>query len=372
MKPSRPELSTQRSTTTGTAGVRFSLAKKIVFSLTAVVLAFTLIELGARLLSGAVPNAAWQLNCRILADGGVGDLEKILVPDPDRFWKLRSNLDDYPQSGQLKPFSAMRYSVSTDASGFRRTPIVHDAHRTILFLGDSCTFGLGVEDEETFPSQVQGAMGGVRCLNAGVPGYTAYQGRMLLERFEFGRTPDVVVITFGINEEMQWDGRGDLEHANMIKAGHARLLDRLRFVSLLRAILPTRVPDRSQATRPRLTDGEFEGQIRAMVRWCRARGAEPILVYWPKARQMLQAETTSKQLVLRKAASEEQVVFVDLVHAFRTHGGVKLFRDVVHANRAGCRQAAEGLLPALQMTLERSARPPAQPAGQGARPPQRL
>jgi len=330
---------------------RLSLSKKLLFSLVTVVIVISLLELGTWVVGKALPNRAWNAQRRHFATNGFPDLDELLVPDATRFWKLKPGLDRRQLTGRMTDFPPMRYAVSTDSRGFRITPGSNPAEKTILFLGDSSTFGMGVEDGQTIPARVQRALGGVQCINAGVPGYSAYQGRVVLEQTASGGAPDVVVITFGVNAEMQWDQQGDLEHARSIAREHALLINQSNFLGMMRSTLfSPMTPDRRDA-RPRLTDAEFEAQIRDMLRWCRVHGVAAVLVSWPQAVQMFRQGRTTKQLILERVARSEHVPLVDLVPTFRATGGTELFLDIVHPSPAGCETAARALLPTLKRAI---------------------
>ena len=120
---------------------------------------------------------------------------------------------------------------------------------TVLFLGDSCTFGIPVNDNEAFPALVQQKMEGIQSINAGVPGYSAFQGRLFLEGTDSAFRPDVVVVTFWPNDRSVWDHLGDAEHQELIAAEQSGEFSRYRIVRLLRRATPGK--------RPRLTDEEF-------------------------------------------------------------------------------------------------------------------
>lgn len=75
-----------------------------------------------------------------------------------------------------------------------------DAFR-VLFLGDSVTFGLGVDDEECFADLLRQELSlddgrRLEILNAGCPGYTAVDEYLFLERYARGLRPDLVVVFF--------------------------------------------------------------------------------------------------------------------------------------------------------------------------------
>ena len=75
--------------------------------------------------------------------------------------------------------------VSIDEDGFRRTsaaPSVYRPSATILMLGDSVTFGVGVAGPETFVGRLQAARPDLRIINAAAPLYNMEDYRNLLER----------------------------------------------------------------------------------------------------------------------------------------------------------------------------------------------
>ncbi len=104
-----------------------------------------------------------------------------------------------------------RWSVHTNSRGFR-TPEFADAKAPgtvrIVVLGDSSTFGWGVEHFETYAEQLGTALAHrwsmdrsrIEIVNLGVPGYSSFQGRVLLERFALGLEPDVVVWSYLSND----------------------------------------------------------------------------------------------------------------------------------------------------------------------------
>jgi lysophospholipase L1-like esterase len=77
----------------------------------------------------------------------------------------------------------------------------------MLAVGDSFTFGLGVDSTDPWPEQLERLLGdalGRRAavVNAGVPGYSARQMRQVVETLLPELRPQVVV--FGLNSETYW------------------------------------------------------------------------------------------------------------------------------------------------------------------------
>jgi lysophospholipase L1-like esterase len=129
------------------------------------------------------------------------------------FYRLRPNahvelLDVFAPQAAL---ARSRWSVHTNARGFR-TPAFEtrkaDAALRVAVLGDSSTFGWGVEHFETYPERLvpplAAALGvdaaRLEVLNLGVPGYSTFQGRVLLERVALPLAPDAVVWSYLSND----------------------------------------------------------------------------------------------------------------------------------------------------------------------------
>ena len=94
------------------------------------------------------------------------------------------------------------YLATNDSSGLRQTNIINaEAPRLrILFLGDSFTYGTGVNDAEAFPALVEGAIPGAKAWNAGNPGTgTDYALKFFPERGA-SFAADWVVLGFFAND----------------------------------------------------------------------------------------------------------------------------------------------------------------------------
>jgi lysophospholipase L1-like esterase len=80
--------------------------------------------------------------------------------------------------------------------------------RRVVFLGDSVTFGAGVKDDEPFPRLLETAVNGsgsgpIQTVNTGVVGYNTVQELARLEQAGLPYQPDVVVLTFVVNDLLE-------------------------------------------------------------------------------------------------------------------------------------------------------------------------
>lgn len=322
--------------------------KVVLFTLVIDIALLLLLEGAARLFVPASDSSRFGELSRLTVELGLPALQKAVVSDRALFWKLRPGLPSTVIEGRIGPSDPIRFTLSTTPAGFRAPgPAGPPA---VVCLGDSCTFGLGVDDGETFPAQLHLSTG-LGVLNAGVPGYSAFQGRRLLEE-RIGRwRPGNVVIQFGWNDAAVWDGRSDAEHAALL-AHEPGLLFRSRLIQLLASFLRARGRPAGSGTplpeRPRLTPEEFGEELRSMIRLSRSEGARPLLVIWP-ARYHLRGIRVPPHLdVIRRVAAAEGAPLVDLFEVFSRNGSTALYADTVHANAAGNRAVAMAVATALR------------------------
>ncbi|MCX7934147.1 MAG: SGNH/GDSL hydrolase family protein, partial [Planctomycetota bacterium] len=82
----------------------------------------------------------------------------------------------------LRKYSRLRFTVSINSQGQRLTVPTVSAPRRVLMVGDSVTFGVGVDDADTIASRLQRRLGDrAQVINAGVGGY---DGRMVMKMAE--------------------------------------------------------------------------------------------------------------------------------------------------------------------------------------------
>lgn len=342
---------------------RLSSGKILLFAVITVLLALGTLELAARVLVRAVPNAMWSRHSTLVDAVGFSALNAVLVPHADRFWTTKPGVESQSMAGTVASSATLNFTVSTDQDGCRRVPTVQGARDLVAFLGDSTTFGVGVDDDQTFAALLQARLSGTQTVNLGVPGYTAFQGRLRLESFTFPRAPRVLVVTFGFNDAARWGDAGDLEYARRLRDEQTSLVARSRLLSVMAGLLRRPAPEaptdtsagqsnaEGQSRRPRLLDSEFAGEIGGIVSWCRSHGTLPVLLVWPQRPQLAMDQVSPKQRILLKiGAADPGVRVVNLIEVFRANGGEALFADMVHANADGNRVVAEALMPVLRDT----------------------
>jgi len=106
-------------------------------------------------------------------------------PDPDLFWYNRPHLKNHTDVTD----HAYR---TTNSLGFRSKDEIpeekEDNEYRIFIIGDSSTFGLGVNDDEAYAMVIQRTLSErtgrpVRVINSACPGHTTFQGMNLFKRY---------------------------------------------------------------------------------------------------------------------------------------------------------------------------------------------
>ena len=204
--------------------------------------------------------------------------------DPELFWRFRKNI-------RLSRDGRGFFGLISNGQGFRMDHEVEIPRPPkllrILFIGDSCTFGYLVRYQHTAAWQLEELLRrrfpdrAIECVNAGVVGWTIFQGWRFLETEAAAYNPQLVVVNFGWNEGRDWDGRGDVDYWRASQAITPPTLIRWsrlcqltwRFAGGKAAEPPNPVEGRL-----RVTPDEFSDLLGRVERWTKRNGAEMLLL----------------------------------------------------------------------------------------------
>lgn len=160
------------------------MIRKLLLASVATAFAVVLCELILRLLAGTIYTPP-------VYPGDV-EPERDATFDPVLGWKL-------PPATVLRE-TKEEYSVSytSNPQGFRsrrdfRKPV---SGRRIALLGDSYTFGSGVEDDETFGAVLESQLEDTWCDNFGIGAFGIDQMWLALRHYALPLEPDLVVLSF--------------------------------------------------------------------------------------------------------------------------------------------------------------------------------
>ena len=236
----------------------------------------------------------------------------------------------------------------------------------VMCYGDSNTDG--PPDGESWPNRLNGILRAENpaqeVVNAGVTGYSSYQG---LQRFreDVGEyDPDVVMVSFGWNDVTQAIGGPDRDFA---VSGPFRSLDPRwiwfrRLLLKYRSVLvaerylapPAAGPDTHTAYAPRVSLDDYAANMASFVATARAHGAVPVLLTRPyrETTEELERDGSWRRLVpaynreVLAVAASTGTLAVDVQAAFDGHPD--LFVDQCHFTQEGHRVMARLLADRLE------------------------
>lgn len=210
----------------------------------------------------------------------------------------------------------------------------------ILALGDSCTWGWRVGQEESYPAVLQELLDArptgsrYQLMNAGVPGYTSYQGLRYLEAKGLAVGPAIAIIAFGFNDAT---ANGDVEQQIDFERRWMRFIeldDYLLLHSRLYRWLRYRTADENRKARgERVPLPKHVANLRSMLDLATARRVRVVLLnFWQPTHPLWYR-------AIHRIARERALPIVD-------YDGARI--DVVHPTAEGYRLLAEKILAAMQ------------------------
>ncbi|HIK60795.1 MAG TPA: SGNH/GDSL hydrolase family protein [Planctomycetes bacterium] len=244
----------------------------------------------------------------------------------------------------------------------------------IVALGDSCTFGKGVAEADTWPRQLETLLGealspvrSVSVANLGVNGYSGTTYERILREVGLGLEPDLVVVGFNLNDfpnairAVDEHVFGDRKARRLISQDLRDLLGRTATYRWLRQAYyhSQREDDWKQAeafargAKASSADGEaWIEQVKYLesIRdQASAIGAQTAVFLFPYESQVyLDSFDPTPIDRLRETCADLELPFVDLAEEFRRRarqsdpvGELFLKGDRYHPNREGYRIVAE-------------------------------
>ncbi len=309
--------------------------------------------------------------------------------------------------GPLRPRQAfvdrfkpgLAYHVAVNDLGFRGPAApLHKIPGTlrVLCLGASYTFGTYVDDENTWPAQLETILAekepdlDLEVINAGISGFTIVDELAFLEEHGLQLEPDAVVLAFVLNDmaglTRRVPSREMLRRSSEQNSGSAigRLKTQMRqtatynLLFLIKAWLL-----KSAGADPTLQEMDirhllktdydvatielfdrYRRHLAEMKHLLDARGIPLVLLIFPYWEQAAQGAPDQAQTRLATMARELQIPTVDLLPSFRKIDprGKKFFNMPKdhHPTARGYRRAAINLAAALEPILAAKGHPSAQ------------
>src|SRR5580765_8979040 len=299
--------------------------------------------------------------------------------DSDRMALLRRFAPWLPAAFRHQPV----WRISLNEDGFRNAPITATKRAGVLriaCIGDSWTFGMNVNQDQTYPARLETLFKQrrpapeVEILNFGVLGYSSFQGLELLKRRVLDLQPDVLVIGFGMNDSDVGGYRdkdvlkpGEVHWRDRVKAitGRSELLALLKYFALLLRFQPKPIGEFLKADAKadagknndnvnydemepwtRVSPRDYDRNIREMVRLGKERGARAVLLdneLW---------SGSPYRPVLRTISSDERVPLVDSLQIIQDeHARIERALEQRFGLQRATTGAQNALSPAGETTL---------------------
>ncbi|MBM4246763.1 MAG: SGNH/GDSL hydrolase family protein [Deltaproteobacteria bacterium] len=319
-------------------------------------------------------------------DGTPPDQQPLFAGDPVLFWRLRGNVDHAVWDFTM---------VSTNAQGLRHDRPIEDkpaGRFRIVCVGDSVTFGYRIplvfpdapehydRNDAPYAGRLERMLRAqypgrdVEVIALAVPGFTSFQGRLLLEQTIGWLEPDVVILSFGFNDVAQRPRPDAVVMApDLVSTTLRRVLSSSQALLHLWRWYDARAAQRPAVEQPtpgeRVSRLDYVANMDAMVQLAAEHGAAVLVVGAvyrdrttnpPEARRMSIYRGT-----LQEAMRLENVPFLQIDEL--TENGApandELFGEHIHPSSNGHQLMAERILAALaehgmlQPLGERSAAP---------------
>ncbi len=300
-----------------------------------------------------------EIQRRITDEAGTGARgllasEKMYRRDRDLFWTLRPNLD-LDARNYLTPSEwgePPAFTIRTNDLGLRMEDVPRKKNGArIICVGNSCTFGWGVDGTDAWPAQLgelirsKAGAGNVEVWNAGIPGFTSYQGRRFFDEQVVAWKPDVAIISFGFNDSRK-AALTDHELRRRLDSIAGRLgayASRLHAYRFLEGFLRKRKPPvQAEKNTPRVTVAEYGANLTGIVRTAGREGITPVLL------ALIMPEPYHDEM--KRVAASESVILIEPMPAVfaagedlaGTVGDTRrtVFTDPIHMNHTGNRIVA--------------------------------
>ncbi|MBI4878794.1 MAG: hypothetical protein HY812_03920 [Planctomycetes bacterium] len=340
-------------------------AAKLLMTLVFLGIALVVSEAILRLFAPSLSPDRFEQSRRHLIETGNAAYQEALLPSRTLFWTFRPNVD-LGETGDryFRGFVSNSLGLRNEELKSEKAPGVF----RILALGDSCTFGTGVDMEDSYPWQLEDLLNRARpagaepprraqyqVLNAGVPGYSSFQCLNGLRENGFALAPDLVLVSFGWNDMNVWDDRTDRSISLLLRGESDSSLDGLLshsalYLALRKAVYSMQVALSAGERTPRVPLDEYVENCGAVLQEAEAAGSRAVFLLWPFRGQVIAEEAVENpyQQALRSFCREQDALLVDLLSAFRARKDPRLFIDMGHLEPAGYRLVAETVAAALR------------------------
>lgn len=302
----------------------------------------------------------------VLRIAGYGNLE-IYEPDQALYWRLKPNQACYTKIGR-KPVRINAHGTRGADFSATKPP----GTLRILSLGDSRTFGWGVEEAATYSSLLQAAMtktlsstSRVEVINAGVNAWSYPQLEVFYRLRAREWKPDIVII----GEANLWTQFSEKNSPEFVRKfmSRVRLKNFLRRFATYHYIVEVKLKDFYERHRTRFIpvdpkqdtlfkeqqqsdpDEAFRHAIDGLCASVLRDGGRPVLLFLPTQDQLTSTNRPAILGIKTRIAQDRGVRLVDVTAAATSRANeLYLEGDPVHFNEAGHELIARELTDAIR------------------------
>lgn len=217
-----------------------------------------------------------------------------------------------------------RWTLVSGPNGFRtgnkKEDSDQDSTRQLIVLGDSSSFGWGVDYEETYGYVLQEKLNyksasPFELRNFSLPGFTTYHGRMLLDEFVPVKEGDRILISYGANDSFLalHTDEERMEMRNSVPGKLNAFLDSLRLYQIMESyLMPYKIelatpPAQEKQTR-RVPLNRFKENLAAIIGLILEKKAQVMLINICQEEDYAQAA--------KETARALDVPILDFPHSF--------------------------------------------------------
>lgn len=283
---------------------------------------------------------------------------------------------------ELKPLAKGHWYgnfIEVNSLGFRGREVpakTEDSFR-VFCLGDSLVFGHGVEYQDSFPCKLQEYLSllakkqKIEVINGGIPGYATWQERILLENKVAMLKPDLLVLTFCLNDitsQASYKCGSALHKIRILLEKNCVLfefLDNFIYYKIKRPILVYRHKKEQKVEKNIKNSGELaklakfpefivlidknstlrerwwrqtQDELKGIISNARKNRINIIMAAVPFRYQLYQAESDIiPQKLIREFCYQSNVPFIDLLPVFKKYNNKRIFLDLAHMSPLGNR-----------------------------------
>lgn len=294
----------------------------------------------------------------ILRIVGYGNVETYL-PDQQLIWRLTPNQKTYTKFGK-KPVYIN--SVGLRDREFEKTKPTGTFR--VLVLGNSCTYGWGVGQEDTYSKILEKQLSNnypskkVEVINGGVTGYSIAQELEYLKSDGKEWTPDMVLISHTFNEGKRVNPRSPQDLKDQVFFS-MRLKNFLRNIALYHFVVEYNFSSQYVKLARKVTEDPtwiaddafkiYQEDLQSIINVVKQMNAKPVFLITVTKNQ-INADSvrySKHQMAMKGIAEENQISVVDFMLPFREQKEKDLYVDGGHPTEIGHKIMADEIFKKL-------------------------